>query len=120
MTFEFGASRYFFSDPATFPFKYDRKFTFNLRIAEQGYAFQIFAFKEGEQVAQIRNLKGGFSEVIIPSFANFDVHFSKSFSINRTKLFLNTSLRNLADDDFRLEGLALRDRRFYITLGIQY
>ena len=120
VTFEFGASRYFFSDAATFPFKHDRKFTFNLRINEGGYAFQLFAFKEGEQVAQIRNLNGGFSQVRIPSFANMDIHFSKSFSINKTKLFLNASLRNIADDDFQLEGLVLRDRRYYITLGIQY
>ncbi len=120
VTFEVGASRYFFSDPATFPFKYDRKVTFNLRIAESGYAFQFFAFREGEQIAQIRNLNGGFSEVNIPSFSNFDIHFSKSFAINKTTLLFNASLRNIADDNFQLEGLILRDRRYYITLGVQY
>jgi len=36
------------------------------------------------------------------------------------KLILNISLRNLLDDDFKLEGLTLRDRRYYLTLGVQY
>ncbi len=120
MTMEFGASRYFFSDQATFPFKHDRKYTFDIMLDQAGYSIQFHAFKEGEQVAQIRNINGGFSEVFIPSYTNIDVHFSKAFELKRVKLILNLSARNLLDDQFQLEGLALRDRRFYLTLGVQY
>lgn len=119
-TLSFATSRYWFSDQATFPFKHDRKFTFNLRIDQSGYSFQLHAFREGRQIAQIRNLNGGYSEVEIPKFTNLDLHLSKSFEVSRLKLILNGSLRNILDDDFALTGLALHDRRYYLTLGVQY
>jgi hypothetical protein len=49
-----------------------------------------------------------------------DIHFGKAFEINKVKLILNLSLRNMLDDNFDLEGLTLRDRRYYLTLGVQY
>jgi hypothetical protein len=33
---------------------------------------------------------------------------------------LNASVRNLLNDEVELVGLALRDRRYYLTMGIQY
>ncbi len=120
VTFEFGASRYFLSDLAVFPFKQDRKYTFDIQLDQNGYSLRIHAFKEGRQVAQIRNLSGGFSEISVASVGNLDMFFSKSFEINKLKMFFNTSLRNLVNDDFELEGLPLRDRRYYFTLGVQY
>jgi len=53
MTMGFGASRYFFSDRAAFPFKHDRKYTFDVMIDQSGYSLQFHAFKEGEQIAPI-------------------------------------------------------------------
>ncbi|MCB0307647.1 MAG: hypothetical protein KDI38_28045, partial [Calditrichaeota bacterium] len=91
-----------------------------LRIDQSGYSFQLHAFREGRQIAQIRNLNGGYSEVEIPKFTNLDLHLSKSFEVSRLKLILNGSLRNILDDDFALTGLALHDRRYYLTLGVQY
>ncbi len=120
ITAEFGASHYYFSDQATFPFKHNRKYTFNLLMDHAGYALQFYAFKEGEQIAQIRNIDGGYSEQRIPEFSNIDLHFSKSFDLSRLKLILNFSARNILDDDYELEGFTLRDRRYYLTLGIQY
>lgn len=120
MTMQFGASRYFFSDPATFSFKHDRKFTFDIFIDQSGYFFQLHAFREGEQIAQLRNGDGTFSQVDVPTFTNIDLHFSKAFELNKMKLILNASMRNLLDDDYELEGLTLRDQRFYFTLGLQY
>lgn len=120
VTMELGASRYSLSDLATFPFKYDRKYTFDIRIDEGGYSFRVNAFKEGEQIAQIRKTDGTFSEVNIGSVGNIDVFFSKAFEINRIKWFFNASFRNVLNDDYQLEGLTLRDRRYYFTLGVQY
>ncbi|GAI16753.1 unnamed protein product, partial [marine sediment metagenome] len=37
-----------------------------------------------------------------------------------TEFFINFSGRNLLGDETRLEGLTLRDRRIYITFGVQY
>jgi outer membrane cobalamin receptor len=120
MTMEFGASRYVFSDRAAFPFKHDRKLTLNVNIDQAGYSLQLHVFREGEQIAQLRNPDGGFSEVVLPAFSNMDIHFGKAFELSRVKLILNVSLRNMLDDNFDLGGFTLRDRRYYLTLGVQY
>ena len=49
-----------------------------------------------------------------------DVHLGKKFDVHSFKLFLNLSARNIFDDDTLLEGIAIRDRRFYISFGAQY
>lgn len=120
MTMGFGMSRYLFSDRAAFPFKHDRKYTLDVVIEQYGYSLQFHAFREGEQIAQVRTTEGDFSEVKLPAFSNLDIHFGKAFDVSRVKLLFNLSLRNLLDDNFNLEGLTLRDRRYYLTLGIQY
>ncbi len=116
----FGYSRYFLSDAATFPFKSDRKYTFDIRIDEGGYALRINAYKEGKQIAQIRRIDGSFSEIEIGSVGNINVFFSKTFQLKQVNWFFNASFRNILNDDYQLEGLTLRDRRYYFTLGIQY
>jgi outer membrane cobalamin receptor len=119
-TLEIGYSRYFLSDAATFPFKSDRKYTFDIRIDEGGYALRINAYKEGKQIGQIRKTDGSFSEIEIGSVGNINIFFSKTFQLKRVDWFLNASFRNILNDDYQLEGLTLRDRRYYFTFGIQY
>ncbi len=120
VTMEWGASRYFFSDQSMFPFKHDEKYTFSLRIDQSGYGLQVFAFREGDQIAQIRSSEGGFQEQTIPGTTNYDLHFSKAFELRDTRLILNASMRNIIDDDYVLEGISLRDRRFYVTMGLEF
>jgi len=120
MTVEFGLSYYDISEKAAFPFKYDMKRIFNLMIDHAGYSFLFHWFKEGKQFAWMRQLSGEFSEITLPEYANIDIHLSKTFRLWKLKLFGNFSIRNLLDDDYELEGLALRDRRYYVTVGLQY
>ena len=120
LTVEFGFSKYNISDKSAFPFKYDTKQTINFMIDHAGYAFQFHWFGEGEQVGWIRQFTGRFVQVILPEFSNIDLHLSKTFAIGRLKLFGNISIRNILSDELILEGLALRDRRYYVTGGIQY
>ena len=120
VTLELGLSHYNISEKAAFPFKYDMKHIFNLIIDHAGYSFLFHWFREGEQTGWVRQLDGQFSEVILPDFTNIDIHLSKNFQIGKLKLFGNISFRNLLNDDFELEGLALRDRRYYLTVGAQY
>ncbi len=120
ITVELGISKYFISEKAAFPFKYDFKRTLNFLIDHAGYSFQIFWFMEGEQLGWIRNTDGKLTEVTLPEFSNIDIHLSKSVEIYDFKLFINLSARNILNDDYSLNGLALRDRRFYLTLGAQY
>lgn len=115
-----GLSRYFFSDRLTFPFRYDTKSTLSLGVDHAGVALRVHAFHEGEQVALFREQDGGFARELLPAYGNVDVHLSGSVSVWGGELTLTASLRNLLDDDLRLEGLALRDRRYYIAVAIQY
>ena len=115
-----GLSRYFISDKTAFPFKSDFKRTVNLSIDHLGYSFQIHWFKEGEQEATLffpdRTLPP--EPVTLEGYENLDVHLSKTFEISKLKLFVNASGRNLLDDDnTELQGLALRDRRYYVKIG---
>lgn len=126
ITLEVGFSRYYISDKAAFPFKSDSKRVLNLYVDHGGYSFQLHWFKEGEQVVLLRqnrtvNQESGFAEVTLPAYSNLDVHCSKTFAIGRLKLFTNASGRNLLNaKDVVLEGLAFRDRRYYLTIGAQY
>jgi len=129
ITVELGLSRYYISEKAAFPFKSDLKRTFNFIVDHAGYSFQLHWFKEGEQVGWLRRpnadltqvTANDFGEVALPSYANLDAHLSKSFELGRLKLFLNASGRNLLNrEDVVLQGIALRDRRYYLTVGAQY
>jgi hypothetical protein len=118
---EFGISRYFISEKSAFPFKSESKRTLGLLIDHAGYSLHVFHFAESEQIGLLRQLDGTYAETALPSFDNLDVHASTFFTVGQVKLFVNVSLRNLlGSDDVVLSGLALRDRRYYLTAGIQY
>ena len=121
VTVELGLSRYFISEKAAFPFKSDFNSTLNFIVDHAGYSFQMHRFKEGEQVGWLRQQNGRFAEIALPDYSNLDMHMSKTFRIGKLKLFANASGRNLLNDDkVVLQGLAIRDRRFYLTVGAQY
>ncbi len=120
VTMEGGISYYNISEKAAFPFKYDQKQTLKVSLDHAGYSFQFLFFNEGEQAGWIRNAQNEFSEVTLPSYSNIDLHFGKAIEIGKLEFILNASVRNILDDDFELEGLALRDRRFYVTFAAQY
>ncbi len=117
---EFGLSDYSISDKSAFPFKYDSKLIANLFIDHAGFSFQVHWFKEGEQIALIRDRSGEFVGLILPGYQNFDIHLSKIIELYGFKLLTNFSARNVLDDDTELEGIAIRDRRFYLTFGVEY
>ncbi len=132
VTAEAGLSRFFISDKTAFLFKPDFKRTLNLIVDHAGYSFQAHLFKEGEQFGRVPESKPEqagsptqtsrrFIDVILPTFSNLDLHLSKNFSFNKLKLFANASGRNLLNDSGEvLGGIAIRDRRFYLTVGAQY
>lgn len=120
MMLELGLSSYSISDRSAFPFKYDYKQIINWQIDHAGYSFQLHWFTEGEQIGWIRQYSGRFAQVILPEYTNIDLHLGKTFSLGRLKLFGNLSLRNLLSEAFEFEGIALRDRRYYVTVGAQY
>jgi hypothetical protein len=120
LTVEFAFSDYSISDKASFPFKYDTKFVANLFIDHAGYSFQLHWFKESEQIGLILDRSGAFVGLPLPAYQNMDIHIGKNFELWDVKLFTNFTVRNLFDDDTQLEGIAIRDRRFYLSLGFEY
>ncbi len=120
VTIELGLSRYSISEKAAFPFKYDRKATADFKIDHAGYAFLFHLFKEGEQIGWVRQSSEGFVEIELPSHTDIDLHLSKAFEFGKFKLKSNVSVRNLLNNDVDMAGIALRDRRVYFTIGIQY
>jgi len=120
ITIETGISRYQISAKAAFPFKSDYKNIVNLLLDLSNYHFQFHWFKEGAQVGVIRTSSGNFVEKSIPGYTNIDLHLNKAYNLKYVKLFANFSARNLLDTELDIEGIALRDRRFYLTFGIQY
>ena len=119
-TMEFGSSNYSIPERAAFPFKSEHKNIINVFFDHAGFAFKLNWFNESEQFAWIRSLEGEFYEVELPGYSNMDVHLSKHFELFKFKFIVNFSGRNLLDTDQELEGIAIRDRRFYLTFGAQY
>ena len=91
------------------------------QVLHAGWTLEILLFTEGEQAGWIRDFTfGDYREVILPGYTNLDCHLSRAFEWMRMKFTANASLRNILDSDVELAGLTLRDRRFYLTVGIQY
>lgn len=114
------ASFYNISEKLAFPFKYETKQLIKSSIDHRGYSLQLTWFNEGEQVGWIRQPDSGFVAVELPSFQNLDVHFSKFIELYQLRFTLNASVRNLLSDEIELSGLALRDRRYYLTFAAQW
>ncbi|OQY27283.1 MAG: hypothetical protein B6244_11110 [Candidatus Cloacimonetes bacterium 4572_55] len=129
LTLELGYSHYAISDKEAFPFKSDNKGAMNLILDHAGYSLYLHGFYESEQEGVIRSYSaqpddpdGYVSKALVSlsDYANIDFHFSKIVELSDFKIFANFSVRNILDDNEELEGLAIRDRRFYLTFGTQY
>ncbi|MBN1558993.1 TonB-dependent receptor [candidate division KSB1 bacterium] len=117
---EYGLARYKISEKSAFPFKSDFKQTLEATINHAGFSILLHWFSESESMGWIRTFAGGLAEVTLPPFTNFDVHISKTFRVDHGKIFFSMSGRNLLDSgETVLQGLAIRDRRAYLTFGVQ-
>ncbi|MFQ6616017.1 MAG: TonB-dependent receptor plug domain-containing protein [Fidelibacterota bacterium] len=119
LTLELALSLYDVSEKAAFPFKSETKISSGVTFDHAGYSLQLTVFKEGEQVGWIYQETGNLAEVSLPSQTNLDLHLRKAIQWGRMRLLVNISGRNLLNRDVDLEGLALRDRRVYLTVGAQ-
>lgn len=117
---EYGIVRYLISEKSAFPFKSDYKQTLDFTINHAGFSVLVHWFYESEQIGWIRSFDGGFAQVSLDPFTNVDLHISRSFRIGTGKIFVSLSGRNLIESaDTVLQGLAIRDRRAYVTAGMQ-
>ena len=91
-----------------------------MMIDHAGYGFHAMLFKEGEQSGWIRQNNGVLAEVNLPTYANIDLNLNKTIDIYSMKTFLSVSFRNILATEYVVNGLALRDRRYYLSMGVQY
>ena len=116
----FGVSKYFISDKSAFPFKHEFKVTSDLVLNFSGVSIHVILFKEGDQIGWIRDESDLLTEITLPSYSNIDFHLSKRFGWKNFSLVSNISTLNLVENDLNINGLALRDRRFYLSIGLEY
>jgi len=117
---ESGGSFNHVSEKAAFPFKSKIKYVNNVLVEHAGYTLQLHWFLESEQTGWVRGLNSNSYETSLPGYSDLDIHLSKRLTLGKIKFFVNVSGRNLLDNKVLLSGLALRDRRYYLTIGAQY
>ncbi|MCK5147224.1 TonB-dependent receptor plug domain-containing protein [bacterium] len=119
-TFGVGVAKYSVSDKAAFPFKFDQKATVDFIYAHNGWQAHAHFFGEGKQVGWIRFYNGGFGELDLPGFINCDFFMGKTIEFMNFKTLITASARNILDTELVVAELPYRDRRFNLSLGIQY
>jgi outer membrane receptor protein involved in Fe transport len=112
-------SKNLIDDKTAFPFKLESKITADLGYNWEYFSARMVWFKESERTGIIYYPNEGLKEIKLDEFANLDVHVEGSIPVWRTKLFCAFSGRNLLGGELIKEGIAIRDRRFYVTLGIE-
>ncbi len=116
----FGVSKYFISDKSAFPFKHEFKVTSDLVLNFSGLSINVILFKEGDQIGWIKDESDLLTEITLPSYSNVDFHLTKRFGWRNFNLVSNISTLNLVGNDLNIVGLALRDRRSYLSIGLEY
>jgi len=118
--FNISFSRYLISEKAAFPFKTDKKLTASISLNYRGFNMELMWYSEAQRVGWVYVPSGNIQELSLPEFSNIDLHIKKSFEFWRCKCFGSFSGRNLLNKQLVLEGIAIRDRRLYFTVGIEF
>ncbi len=111
---------YDISEKAAFPLKSDFKLTAGAFFRWRDFGAQIRWFSANEQVGWFRGQDGSFSELRLKPFSNVNLHLSQKLSLWHIRSRLILSAQNLISDKTELNGLAIRDRRFYMALELKY
>jgi outer membrane cobalamin receptor len=117
--------KYIIPDKAAFPFKPDSKLTARISFAMRNWHLDLVGYREAERSGWIiKRLTTGnqmqLQEIILPEYNNFDVHLKKNFQLWKLECYLSASGRNILNKSEVLDGIAIRDRRFYLSFGLQF
>lgn len=88
-------------------------------IRWQPFSLNIIWFQESERVGLIYYPDEGVKEVRLDDFSNLDLHVEGNFDLWRTNMFCGFSARNMLGGELVNEGIAIRDKRYYLTFGIE-
>ena len=111
---------YDISEKAAFPLKSDFKLTAGAFFRWRDFNVRLRWFSANEQVGWFREEDGRFSELRLKPFSNVNVHLSQSLNLWKIRSRIILSGQNLINDTTELNGLAIRDRRFYMALELKY
>jgi hypothetical protein len=120
LQFNVAYSRYWFTDIVAFPFQPDRKFSSGITFQLLGFSVDLIWFWETRRTGAVVDKQGVFQEIELPEFNNVDLHVKKTFTLWKLTGFGSVSGRNIFSTEKALEGIALRDRRLYLTLGVEF
>jgi len=112
-------SKNMIDDKAAFPFKLESKITANAMFMLKHLTINGIWFNESERTGIIFYPNEGLKEIKLDEFSNIDLHLESNFNLWRTKWFAAFSARNLLGGELIKEGIAIRDQRFYVTLGVE-
>jgi len=122
--FNLSISRYFIDDKMAFPFKPTKKIISGLTINYKSLHFNMQFFQESGSIGLVVNeinndgiLK--IENMELGSFEGLDIQFKKNFNIWKVKTYISISGKNILDDQVIFEGIAIKDRRFYLSGGIK-
>jgi hypothetical protein len=121
----FSYVKYLIPDKAAFPFKPDSKLTACLSFEIRNWHLDLIGYREAERSGLIINRLTAdnlmqLQEIILPEYQNFDLHLKKSFELWKLGCYLSASGRNILNKSEVLDGIAIRDRRFYVSFGLQF
>ncbi|MEA3500843.1 MAG: TonB-dependent receptor plug domain-containing protein [Candidatus Marinimicrobia bacterium] len=121
----FSASKYFIENKLAFPFKPTDKLAAGLIIATKMFNFSLQFFHESGSMGLIVNEINDdgvllLKEMEIDSFESLDIQLKKEFKLWRFNTYISVSGKNILNDKMVLEGIALKDRRFYLSGGIEF
>ena len=120
----FSTSRYFIDNKLAFPFKPTEKLVTGLIIDYDSFNFSLqFSHESGSMGLVVDEINNDrvliLQEMKLGSYEGLDIQLKKEFNLWKLKTYLSISGKNILNDQVVLEGIALKDRRFYLSGGIE-
>ncbi len=112
-------NRYMIEDKTAFPFKAESKLSTSLSMRFKNISLKTIWFKESERTGIVYSPIDGLTDIVLDKFDNIDIHLETSVQLWRTKILCAFSGRNLLGGELIKEGIAIRDKRYYLTFGFE-
>ena len=115
-------TKYFSPDERAFSYKSDEKYSTGLFFLIKELSIDVRWFYESDKVGfvLIPYSTDPLQKLSLDKYTNIDVHLKYSFRLADMTFISSFSGRNLINKDDSFEGIAIHDRRFYITFGVEF
>ena len=110
---------FFNLDALAFPFKPGQKLSLGGGFHHRLLDIDLVWFDEARCEGFAVTRQGYLQRLELPPFSNTDLHITARLPLKKRSVFMTFSGRNLTSDQRALEGIALRDKRIYVTTGVK-